>query len=596
MEMGGTCGIGGGAKMKGAGIERKRAEPKGNGRDLWNRGRSQNETGGDSPSPPHATGSAGPRSVATKRKHGQSACAATGHQQCGDDDGGDDDDGYGGVGGEGKRPPRRHKRSRHQRVSGERHVPPPKKRNAGVSFGADHFAEAECYVESGLRRVRPYRFDFTSYCKGRWLGRTLGEVLASEFRAQGPRYYEAACAAGRITLNGERTSLAVVLRDNDLVRHTVHRHEPPVAAGPVTLLAQTDELVVVDKPSSMPVHPCGRYRHNTVIFVLGKEHGLAPLHTVHRLDRLTSGVLLFAHTLEAVQRLDRQIREREVQKEYLCRVEGRFPGGKGEESEEVVCAEPVLVVSYSVGVCRVDPRGKPCRTTFTRLSYNGRSSVLLCRPETGRMHQIRVHLQFLGHPIINDPVYNAAAWGPARARGGTIGKSDEQLLQDLLADRRRLGEEVTESCDGDGGCGGIGNGEGSIVVGGITCSGNDDTAQKSSGGSGGGDGGGTNEPVTTSSEAEDPWAGGQDPLCSECRQTRPDPRPDQLIMFLHALRYRGPGWEYTAPAPEWASADWQEPPRPDTKKSDGEPGQNETPASTTTTITTPGQTDALGFT
>lgn len=62
----------------------------------------------------------------------------------------------------------------------------------------------------------------------------------------------------------------------------------------------------------------------------------------------------------------------------------------------IECKEPIEVVSYKIGVCKVSAKGKECTTVFQKLGYNGKSSVVLCKPKTGRMHQIRVHLQFLG--------------------------------------------------------------------------------------------------------------------------------------------------------------------------------------------------------
>lgn len=65
-------------------------------------------------------------------------------------------------------------------------------------------------------------------------------------------------------------------------------------------------------------------------------------------------------------------------------------------SEIVECREPIEVVSYKIGVCKVSPKGKDCVTVFQKLGYNGKTSIVLCKPKTGRMHQIRVHLQYLG--------------------------------------------------------------------------------------------------------------------------------------------------------------------------------------------------------
>ena len=73
------------------------------------------------------------------------------------------------------------------------------------------------------------------------------------------------------------------------------------------------------------VHPCGRYRHNTVVFILAKEYNLKNLRTIHRLDRLTSGLLMFGRNPKKARDMEQQIRNRQVLKEYVCRVEGEFP-------------------------------------------------------------------------------------------------------------------------------------------------------------------------------------------------------------------------------------------------------------------------------
>ncbi|KAJ8291125.1 hypothetical protein GJAV_G00021670 [Gymnothorax javanicus] len=507
---------------------------------------------------------------------------------------------------------------------GERYVPPPQKRNPGVSFNQEHFQETSYYFEYGLRKVYPYYFDYKTYCKGRWVGKSLRDVFTSEFRTEPLEYYEQAVKLGRIRLNETPVEdLDIVLKNNDFMRNTVHRHEPPVCGHPIEILEDNGEVVVVDKPASLPVHPCGRFRHNTVIFILGKEHGLCGLHTVHRLDRLTSGVLLFARTLEVSKRLDQLVRDRQLEKEYLCRVEGEFPEG------ELVCEQPILVVSFKVGVCRVDPSGKPCRTVFQRLSFNGRSSVVRCLPLTGRTHQIRVHLQFLGHPILNDPIYGSSAWGPTRAKGGIVGLSDEQLLQALIEEHRSkeslhlLDLPETDFTQGSGqtACEGP-NISASDRSGSTPCtevksggaldvpseklptphvgvnpepntkcseqnsesdgkdnvsattshpaydSGSKDTALAQTGGNDSEkkitDTKGNSTPVENKVHSQElPSKAGsvaetRDPLCTECKLVRPDPTENELVMYLHALRYKGPDFEYSTRTPEWAREDWKE--------------------------------------
>lgn len=368
------------------------------------------------------------------------------------------------------------------------------------------------------------------------------------------------------------------------MRNTVHRHEPPVVGTPLEILVDDGQVLVVDKPASIPVHPCGRFRHNTVIFILGKEHGISELHTVHRLDRLTSGVLLFARTLETSKKLDQLVRDRQVrselfedlhvfqvfsvltdfspqlEKEYVCRVEGEFPEG------ELICEEPILVVAFKIGLCRVDPKGKECRTVFQRLSFNGKTSVVRCLPLTGRTHQIRVHLQYLGFPILNDPVYGSLAWGPHRGKGGLVGKSDEELLQALVEEHRSqensnlldLLDDCTEVTKDSSKSSEKTNKSSSLSA---PVESNETVLPNTNKTS-------AEESLNSTKAKENPNKAESTPqktpetrrdhLCSECKLVRRDPSSKELVMYLHALRYKGPDFEYSTKLPVWAKEDWVE--------------------------------------
>ncbi|XP_022685653.1 RNA pseudouridylate synthase domain-containing protein 2-like isoform X1 [Varroa jacobsoni] len=293
-------------------------------------------------------------------------------------------------------------------------------------FSEDRFDETDYYFENGLRKVYPYEFTYSTFTKGRWVGRPLLDVFRQEFRAQTLEYYNNAIASGRVRVNNESVGLDYRLKDGDLMINRTHRHEVPVIGCKLKIIHEDDHMLVVDKPPSIPVHPCGRYRHNSIIFLLAKEFGVKKIHTIHRLDRLTSGILMFAKSLERSQFMSSQIRSLAVQKEYLCRVEGEFP------VDEVEVSEPIEVFSNKIGVCGVGREGKACTTLFKRLSFNGKSSVVLAKPKQGRMHQIRVHLQYLGHPIVNDSLYNDVIFGKNKAKGGLSEKTKDELVADLL--------------------------------------------------------------------------------------------------------------------------------------------------------------------
>ncbi|KAL7529395.1 hypothetical protein ACHAWF_002959 [Thalassiosira exigua] len=386
-------------------------------------------------------------------------------------------------------------------------------------------------------------------------------------------YYEAAINAGRILVSGEKVECEYKIKGGDELTHAVHRHEPAVGLAdlddypsadrqleevpPVQIVHEDDSLLVVDKPATLPIHPCGGYNFNSLFEILARhkpdEYGSGRLFTVHRLDRLTSGLVLIAKSSALARSLGKCIMERDgCEKVYLARVKGKFPlrldpdlawkyhhslaceddppnnrakcsqilppcrfgevdetlvnakawnGGmqipilsvdreqgrpknnpkdaraeektkstaglgywmtdgqgcivedsslqdlidqcKGLSTEEMISAAipspesgvsttstkwlnfscPCRIASHKNGVCEAgdfyhlrsenDRKGiKPAQTSFALISYDESSdtSLVVAKPVTGRTHQIRLHLQKLGHPIANDHCYGGELW------------------------------------------------------------------------------------------------------------------------------------------------------------------------------------------
>ncbi|KAH6913762.1 tRNA-pseudouridine synthase [Coprinopsis sp. MPI-PUGE-AT-0042] len=259
-------------------------------------------------------------------------------------------------------------------------------RSTLMSGEFDFTKPKEVPAPPGLKKIAPY-----------W-PRML-EVVSTEFRDRSMEYY-------RYALESGIASPTTILRDGDRVEH-----EPPV-----TLYAHAErEFIVVDKPGSIPVHASGRYYKNTLIEILVNDFGIPKCYPANRLDRLTSGLMIIPTSPARPESSQTSSQKATVKKEYIARVRGKFP------EEPVTCSEPLLTVDRQMGLNIVHPEGKPALTVFTRLFYDEGtdSSVVRCEPHTGRSHQLRVHLQFLGHPIANDPVYSEQRiWGASMGKAG----------------------------------------------------------------------------------------------------------------------------------------------------------------------------------
>jgi RluA family pseudouridine synthase len=255
----------------------------------------------------------------------------------------------------------------------------------------------------GFLHVTPYDFEFSSYSKTRWFGRSLIEVLTKEFSLshnENPReYFLKAIESGRIKVNQQITQADYRLTPQDLVTHSVHRHEPPVSNQPILVISESENLLAVCKPASIPIHSCGKYWHLSLLGIL-LHLGHGRLYCVHRLDRLTSGLVILAKSPLVANKLSEKIKTHKMEKIYLARIMGEFPC-----EQNILVDAPIKCTSKQKGAHAVNADGKHAVTEFRRLSSDGLTSLVECRPLTGKTHQIRIHLQHLGYPIANDPLY-----------------------------------------------------------------------------------------------------------------------------------------------------------------------------------------------
>uniref|UniRef100_T1JX68 Pseudouridine synthase n=2 Tax=Tetranychus urticae TaxID=32264 RepID=T1JX68_TETUR len=394
--------------------------------------------------------------------------------------------------------------------------------------------DSDYYFEHGLRKVYPYLFTFYAFCKGRWIGETIFDVYQREFRAIDKQKLLDRFAKGYIKVDDETVSPDYILKDNDLITGIVHRHEMPVIGLPLKIVHEDDNVLVLDKPPSLPVHSCGRFHLNSVSTILRKEHGIEQFHICHRLDRLTSGLVITTKNRFWARKVIDQITQRLVEKEYISKVEGQFP------EEEITCDKPLSTLNHKVGLQVIDEaNGKDALTIFKRISTDGKTSLVQCRPRTGRTHQIRVHLQYLGYPIVNDPLYNCDSFGPNKGKGGDFGEgtlddlanrvyekhqylrafdSDDYIKMEPLSKEEieKRHEEINQLSDS--------------VNKAVTEEWRDYMKSK---------------PYDASKQTfhDD---------CDDCKAQKIDPLPSELLIYLHCVRYKGVDFDFKTELPFWA--------------------------------------------
>ncbi|HKI98060.1 MAG TPA: RluA family pseudouridine synthase [bacterium] len=254
---------------------------------------------------------------------------------------------------------------------------------------------------------------------------TLLEFLVRRFRYHSVLEWEERIRGGHVTVNGKQVMPGHLLE----TRHRIIYDRPPGPEPAVDaryrVLFEDEHVLAVSKSGNIPTSPSGKYWANCLVHMLQRERDLPGLRAVHRLDRETSGINLFAKHREAARTLGLDFQAGRVGKGYATILCGEFP------RRGVYVSAPLRDARSGAVRIRqeVHPDGRPAQTRFVLRARLPAASLVQAEPLTGRTHQIRAHAALLGHPVCGDKLYGQSeeaflAW----VQGGERNGEERQLL------------------------------------------------------------------------------------------------------------------------------------------------------------------------
>jgi 23S rRNA pseudouridine1911/1915/1917 synthase len=172
-----------------------------------------------------------------------------------------------------------------------------------------------------------------------------------------------------------------------------------------------EDVLGVDKPAGLPVHPSATYHKHTLTWLLRERYGDPTPHIAHRLDRETSGVIVCGKHREAERALKLSFEHRRAHKRYLAIVRGRIDADDGAIDAPLDRGDARDYGGLHL-LMEVRPEGAPAQTRFEVVERKPRATLVSLEPLTGRQHQLRVHLASIGHPILGDKLYGPEGVAP----------------------------------------------------------------------------------------------------------------------------------------------------------------------------------------
>jgi UPF0176 protein len=251
---------------------------------------------------------------------------------------------------------------------------------------------------AGMPLIEALESFYPGYTREQWLAAIEGGEITAP-AATKSEWKTASVTPERIVREGER-----------FLQVITNYTEPPIDPR-IELVYEDEAIVVINKGAPLPLHPSGRYQRNTLEWILLAAYHPEKLRPAHRIDAMTTGLVVFTRRYKFATALQAQFASGSVEKSYLAWIEGTPTW------TETRCEEPIANDPLPNGGRRIDPNGQPALTTFRVVQRGAGRTQVEAVPHTGRTHQIRLHLAFLGHPIVGDPLYSAQ--GSSRMPSGS---------------------------------------------------------------------------------------------------------------------------------------------------------------------------------
>jgi len=248
--------------------------------------------------------------------------------------------------------------------------------------------------------VPPHHNDF-QYMRVNQQAETLLGFLLRKFRYHDRETWLDHIESGRLQVNQRTGDPNQLLKNGQIITYFRPDYLEPEVDPFFEVIYEDDYIIAVNKSGDLPTSPSGKYFKNTLVNIIKKKFDWEQVYTLHRLDRETSGVILFAKQKEIAKMMAEQFRTHQIQKKYLAILSKHLPFDQMDVSMPIG-RNPDSIIR--IKQC-VTPTGKPSRTRFVSLEKLGKYDKVEVTPLTGRTHQIRVHCDYLGCPILGDKLY-----------------------------------------------------------------------------------------------------------------------------------------------------------------------------------------------